>query len=210
MASLDLRLSVNTEYCNDEDSQYYSYRHKINMYCDDTEYPFCTDTTATILSKEIILYDDEYYISIRNKAIMFRHILLFLFEVIQSHKIDEIGVYKKIKNNIISRYLELLPISLIKIITDFGDLFKNKIPKNWTEDEKITVKVDDSYILMTVVWFGYTHNDLFYINHIIEFLKSKNSIRLKKISKSTGSNANMLNIIYDIPNLIEQYPELKY
>ena len=43
--------------------------------------------------------------------------------------------------------LELLPISLIKLITDFGDLFKNKIPKNWTEDEKITVKVDDSYIL---------------------------------------------------------------
>ena len=122
-------------------------------------------------------------------------------------------MYKKIKNNIISRDLELLPFSLIKLITDFGDLFKNKIPKNWTEDEKITVKVDDSYILMTVVWFGYSHNDLFYINHIIEFLKNKNdknSKRLKQISKSTGSNVNMLNMIYDIPNLIEQYTELKY
>ena len=207
MASLDLRLSVNTEYCNDEDSQYYSYRHKISMYCDDTA---TTTTTATILSKEIILYDDEYYISIRNKALLFRHILLFLFEVIQSHKIDEVGVYKKIKNNIISRDLKLLPFSLVKLITDFGYLFKDKIPKNWTEDEKITVNVDDSYILMTVVWFGYSHNDLFYINHIIEFLKSKHSISLKQISKSTGSNVNMLNIIYDIPNLIEQYPELNY
>ena len=47
MASLDLRLSVNTEYCNDEDSQYYSYRHKINMYCDNTA---TTTTTATTSS----------------------------------------------------------------------------------------------------------------------------------------------------------------